>query len=292
MTKPHQPELTIGVPVHNGAAHIVECLENLARQTHRDFEVIIFENMSDDSTKALVEAFCQSDPRFSVQSSSTFLSMFDNFMRAFNGVSGRGRFFALRAYDDQTSNSYFEKLCETLRDDPDKDLAVGRVQYLAGETCTDARFERTILDRAKWGTFARPFNKINFPASWFYGVYRAQGAHRIFEALTAYPNMWAGDRLIVLSYLFEGKLAFVEDAVFRCRQGSASYEKYAEKGVWNKLRARKKYFDYIWAFRDGLRMQPRFSSLAFFTLCYKTSASDTAHSIERIVKELLRRRPA
>lgn len=58
------PRITIGVPVYNGVTLIGECLENLACQTHRDFEVIISDNASTDGTTEICAAFCEYDRRF------------------------------------------------------------------------------------------------------------------------------------------------------------------------------------------------------------------------------------
>ncbi len=289
------PLLTIGVPVHNGENHIIECLENLANQNHQNFEVLVFENKSTDDTEQMVRDFCEKDTRFILYSSPEFLSMFDNFLRAFKGASNRGDFFALRAYDDFSSADYFDLLTKALIEQPTKALATSSVQMFEHSDGFGKAIEPKelavdvqILLPENWGAFDRPFKRIVFPASWFYGVYRSSSSQTIFDALRNYPNMWAGDRLIVLCYLFAQKLAFVSAATFFCRSGSASYENYTEKGVARKIRARTRYFKNIWPHHVALRKKGDFSSWAYFMLCYKTSASDTTYSIENIIKSVLR----
>ena len=288
------PSLTIGVPVHNGAQYIIECLTALSKQSHSNFEVLVFENKSTDGTDHLVQGFCAADPRFKFFPSDEFLSMFDNFMRAFRGVSGRGEYFALRAYDDLSNDDYFEKLTDELAQRPDCGLAASTVQLFEDSdgACHPIeprilKVDAQILKPENWGRFERPFKRITFPASWFYGVYRSSMSQNIFDALTTYPNMWAGDRLIVLKYLFTESLVYVPKTTFFCRTGSASYVHYTEKGIWQKIKARSRYFRAIWEYRHGLSEDIEFSSFAYFALCFKISASDTTYSVENIIKMVL-----
>ncbi len=288
------PQLTIGIPVHNGATHIAECLNNLAKQTHLDFEVIIFENKSTDGTDRVVKDFCKKDSRFSISESETFLSMYENFLRTIKAISGRGTYFALRAYDDETSLDYMKSLTDALIKNPKKNLAVSDVCFFdevdeMGIIINPRKVpvNYNIIERKYWGTFSRDFKKIMFPASWFYGVYRSGISNTIIETLTTYPNMWAGDRLIVLKYILNQQLIHVPNTIFYCRTGSASYEKYTEKGILNRIKARQKYFKEIWKYKTQVLDHKRYFNLAYFMLCYKTSAHDTTYSIEKLLKSAL-----
>lgn len=163
--------------------------------------------------------------------------MFDIFLRACQQVLDRGDLFALRAYDDFSPTDYFDHLTNALIEHPNKALATSSVQLFEDSDGSGDAIEPKelavdvqILSQENWGTFKHPFKRIVFPASWFYGSYRSSSSQIIFDALHNYPNMWAGDRLIVKSYLFAHKLAFVSEATFFCRSGSASYENYSEKG--------------------------------------------------------------
>ncbi|HAK64115.1 MAG TPA: glycosyltransferase family 2 protein, partial [Alphaproteobacteria bacterium] len=45
-----EPAISIGVPVYNGAAHLAQALQSLLSQSFGDFEIIISDNCSSDST--------------------------------------------------------------------------------------------------------------------------------------------------------------------------------------------------------------------------------------------------
>tara|TARA_B100000768_G_scaffold181874_1_gene207065 strand:- start:44 stop:919 length:876 start_codon:yes stop_codon:yes gene_type:complete len=283
-----KPELTIGMPVHNGESHISKSLECLARQTYGNFKVIVFENQSTDNTLEIIKVFCEKDKRFSVIPSKSFLSALDNFKRAFKHISKDTDFFALRAHDDYSSDSYMEILCETLIEHPNKDLSVSSVKFVNSHGNKDALINASILEDRLWTTFKRPFSRIQFPASWIYGVYRSNSIDKIFETLEYYPNAWAGDRLVVLNYLFDRKLIFAPKAIFRCTLGSDSYSLYSEKSLSSKIKARIRYFQFVWSCRSRLDINSFYAYSAFFALCFKTSARDTNHTFETILKSYFR----
>ena len=58
------PAVTIGVPVYNGDALLDECLQCLAAQTFRDFEVLVYDNASTDRTASIAQSWAARDARF------------------------------------------------------------------------------------------------------------------------------------------------------------------------------------------------------------------------------------
>ena len=57
-------QVTVGVPVYNGADFLDKSLACLRDQTYRDIEVLIFDNCSEDATGEIAQSFCAADPRF------------------------------------------------------------------------------------------------------------------------------------------------------------------------------------------------------------------------------------
>jgi glycosyltransferase involved in cell wall biosynthesis len=55
------PKVSVVLPVYNVAAHISSTIESLLKQTFRDFELLVLDDCSTDSTVAQVQAF--TDPR-------------------------------------------------------------------------------------------------------------------------------------------------------------------------------------------------------------------------------------
>lgn len=61
MTRP--PRLTIGLPVYNGERYLAQSVESLLGQSYRDFELIISDNASTDSTADIAAGYARADPR-------------------------------------------------------------------------------------------------------------------------------------------------------------------------------------------------------------------------------------
>lgn len=61
MTK--APRLTIGLPVYNGERYLAESVEALLGQSYEDFELIISDNASTDSTADICTSYVKQDSR-------------------------------------------------------------------------------------------------------------------------------------------------------------------------------------------------------------------------------------
>ena len=51
------PEVSVIVPLYNAEKYIAECLESLLAQTFKNFEVIVVDDCSTDSSCAIVESY-------------------------------------------------------------------------------------------------------------------------------------------------------------------------------------------------------------------------------------------
>ena len=58
------PMLSIIIPVHGVERYVSECLGSIQRQSLKDFEVILIDDVSPDQSAKVVESFCDRDPRF------------------------------------------------------------------------------------------------------------------------------------------------------------------------------------------------------------------------------------
>ena len=55
------PTVSIGVPVYNGARFIGQMLDSLLAQTFTDFEIVVSDNASTDSTVDIVRRYAAND---------------------------------------------------------------------------------------------------------------------------------------------------------------------------------------------------------------------------------------
>lgn len=62
----NSPKISVIVPAYNAADFIEECLNSLAKQSMDDFEVLVVDDGSKDSTAEKAKKFSDKDPRFKV----------------------------------------------------------------------------------------------------------------------------------------------------------------------------------------------------------------------------------
>ncbi len=58
--------ISVIVPVYNAEKTLQRCLESIAAQTYQDFEVLIVDDGSCDSSLSICQAFSNKDSRFKV----------------------------------------------------------------------------------------------------------------------------------------------------------------------------------------------------------------------------------
>ena len=115
------PEITVLMPVHNGAAHVREAAESILSQTFRDFEFLVVDDASDDRTVEILESL--GDPRLRLVKSRERL----RFSGALNlGLDqSRGEWIARMDADDIALPDRLARQREFLRARPEIGLCGG-----------------------------------------------------------------------------------------------------------------------------------------------------------------------
>lgn len=244
--KNEAPEIIVGVPVHNGGEHLERCLSSLAQQTFPSFRVIIFENMSTDKSLKIAEKFCNSDDRFSILKSQKLLPMLENFYRAINHCANHAPFFCLRAHDDYSDPNYLEALHSSLKNNPEKTIAVPRVvQIKTDGSLKTVEVNELMQDTRAFIKAAKKGEYWKFPGSWYYGLYRGvKAAETLISAHKHFNSPWSSDRYAILNFLLRDELIINHGTKFYCQLGSNS-KSYMEKTVMARLKFRAKYFQSV-----------------------------------------------
>lgn len=98
----NQPLVSIGVPVYNGAEHIIEALESISKQIYLNFECHIINNASKDNTRKLVEEFIENknDKRFFLHNYDEFADIISNWNRTVTHIVPEAVYFKVVQADD------------------------------------------------------------------------------------------------------------------------------------------------------------------------------------------------
>ena len=102
------PTLSIGMPVFNAANTLKEAIDSLLKQTYSDFELLISDNCSDDSTEEICRAFAKRDPRIRYFRQNQNWGAAHNFDFVID--QSRSEYFMWAASDDIWSTNFVERL--------------------------------------------------------------------------------------------------------------------------------------------------------------------------------------
>lgn len=233
----HLPLVSIGMPVYNGATTLEQAIESILTQTFHDFELIISDNASSDSTEEICRRYVAADPRVSYVRQPQNIGAENNFLFVMESASAP--FFMWAAADDVRCPEYVEKNYEFL---------VIREDFVASTMPT--RFAGGVFDPNKMGDRSldneSPAKRVvDFFSGWhanglFYSLFR-------INVLRSCPWLGASflgaDWVIVLYLATRGKLnrlnyGWVELGRHGVSNSGVIYRRY-----------RYSWFDFVFPFR-------------------------------------------
>ncbi len=101
------PLISICVPMYNGEKYLEECLESIKNQTFTDYEVIIVDDGSGDSSLEIAKRYAAGDERFQVHRNEMNLGLVGNWNRCIE--IARGEWIKFLFQDDYLDEEYLEK---------------------------------------------------------------------------------------------------------------------------------------------------------------------------------------
>ena len=127
MEKTKQCKLTIGIPIYNGEKNLREKINSILSQDFDDFELIVSDNGSTDSTKKICEEFLIKDKRIRFFSHEKNLGANWNFNFILNKANGK--YFMWTASDDKILPGFYEKNIEILEKNSNVVCSISQVKY-------------------------------------------------------------------------------------------------------------------------------------------------------------------
>jgi len=115
------PRLSVGLPVYNGANYLAESLEALLGQSYGDFELIISDNASTDSTPDICQHYAQQDSRIRYFRQPRNVGLAPN--HNFAVEQARADLFKWASNDDLYARDLLERCVDALNNNPDVVLA-------------------------------------------------------------------------------------------------------------------------------------------------------------------------
>ena len=148
------PKLTIGMPVYNGELFIKKAIESILDQTFTDFELIISNNSSTDSTEKICQDFIDKDNRIQIHTQKKNIGIHRNFN--FLLSKAKGEYFAWAAVDDYLDNDFMEKNLKILEDNKSVVSSVGKIIPYGVDSLD---IDSTLVDTSVFPKFLKNFIK-------------------------------------------------------------------------------------------------------------------------------------
>jgi glycosyltransferase involved in cell wall biosynthesis len=197
-------QVTVGVPVYNGADFLEKSLVCLRDQTYRDIEVLIFDNCSEDATGEIAQSFCAADPRFRYFRQPENKGCTPNFLDVLEAANSP--YFLWRAADDTSDLNYIETLLALLQRHPERDMAVPKIVG----SLPDGRIKwkhpvSPLIERG--GATGRVAALFLARPAWIYGLFRREAMCRILpEVLAEYQFLLGWDVVTLMPFSFDRKI--------------------------------------------------------------------------------------
>jgi glycosyltransferase involved in cell wall biosynthesis len=153
-------------PVYNEAMHISEMIESLQKQTHRDWELVLVDDGSDDETQNIIRDFSTRDERVRLVHCGKRIGKVRAFNKAYE--ESTGDVIAISGGDDVHPTNAVALRALALVDLPKTELAV--VFFKLCMFSSDPRYDGLTLPRGRRGsrsgpsiTMSRPLAERLFP---------------------------------------------------------------------------------------------------------------------------------
>lgn len=232
-----KPRVSLGMPVYNGERFLRETLDSLLVQTYRDFELIISDNGSTDSTQATCREYAARDPRIRYYREEVNRGAGWNYNRVVE--LARGEYFKWAAHDDLCAPTYLERCVDALDrnpavilaypDDIDIDESGNRVDRKRHSHIPSA-------ERASSPDIALRFRRLvplDYDCEQVFGLIRTD----ILRRTGLIKNYTDSDRTLLGELALYGRFFEVPEPLFYHRHhGGSSGRAHPIKGGWH-LRA-------------------------------------------------------
>jgi glycosyltransferase involved in cell wall biosynthesis/O-antigen/teichoic acid export membrane protein len=210
------PRVSIGMPVHNGERYLREALDSILGQTYGQFELIISDNGSTDSTAAICHSYAAADPRIRYYRNDVNRGGAWNFNRVVS--LARGEYFKWASHDDVCAPDFLQNCVDALDRLPpvvlchprsviiDKDGTV--VEHVGTRLRTDS---------------PRASERFHDLIRIFHGCYQQSGLIRAesLRRTSLIGNYPASDRIFLARLALLGPFVELPDELFQSRRHDA-----------------------------------------------------------------------
>jgi glycosyltransferase involved in cell wall biosynthesis len=293
------PLVSLLIPTFNSALTVADAIESCRQQTFREIEILVYDEVSKDNTREIIQASSRQDERIRYFSSDTNSGP----VRAWRKLlhEARGKYATFVWADDLILPRYVEVLLKSLEENPSQLIAVSNAY---SETLpATVNHDKTIVtgEASRFPLHHFPSGKIKgdvhalgilaavYPVSQICGLWNTEAARDVFDHYIQFENPYGfdfsrhayGNDVSFMSELGlrSGELTVVGEPLVACRASPDSMTVNAHRShKWQY------WLQYVWAIRSAWRrcrsLSPRMDAL-IRVVDDRVSLCDFVYSMKR-----------
>ncbi|WP_280518312.1 MULTISPECIES: bifunctional glycosyltransferase family 2 protein/CDP-glycerol:glycerophosphate glycerophosphotransferase [Streptomyces] len=216
-----RPRLSVVVPFQDVEAYLAECLESIARQSFRDFEVVLVDDGSTDGSVRIAGDFCAADPRFRLVRQHAHGPGHARNVGLRN-THPASEFLAFVDGDDVIPEYAYELLVRTL-EESEADFVSGNVQMMNSTKKWQSPLHKSPMQKNRRGTHITKFDALIYDRTVWNKLFRRSfwDARAIrFPEGVMYEDSWVN----MYAHFSATKVDVISDVVYfwRRREGGAA----------------------------------------------------------------------
>jgi glycosyltransferase involved in cell wall biosynthesis len=201
-------EITVGLPVHNGAQTLARAFDQMQAQTYKDFRMVVSDNASTDDTQRICKDYAARDSRITYRRIDKLIPASENYRGLI--MDANTPFFMWISHDDIWHPTFIEKCLGAIRNRPGVVCVVPRSNIIDNEGRRTLDNDTAPLRGTQAQRMAQFLRKVNDNHR-YYGVFRTEVLQRSFPI-----GEWffAYDWLVVALSTLEGEHEEVPEVLF------------------------------------------------------------------------------
>ena len=259
---PKSPRVGIGLAVYNGERYVGLAIEAILAQTFTDFELVICDNCSTDSTQEICERFAAQDERVRYYRNPKNLGAGPNFDRAFE--LSTGDYFKWAADDDLIAPAFLEKCVAALDADPGAVLCYTQVELIDADGKITASYDpglnQTMSERVS-DRFAAVIIPTHMGTN-FFGVIRRSA----LEGSPLHGKYPGSDQTLLAVLALRGRYILIEEPLFQNRSHEERFSdgiSYKDRAEWYSADNKGKHVYAFWTQYREYHRQVRRHEMSF-----------------------------
>ena len=225
MNKLESTIITIGIPTFNSEDVLSKAIESVLDQTFKNFQLIISDNASTDSTSTICMEYAKKDPRIKYVRQEKNIFAWNNFKILPNDV--KTKYFVWLASDDYWEPTFLEKNIDILELNPNLVGSISEVDFY-GKYAYRYRTNNKTVKHSAVKPFLGDYHKkikllFKTPSSMMYGVYRTEPLQKSLPQ----NSDWRHEYELLIPLLKHGDFHVLDDVLLhRSSNGMSAFSQF------------------------------------------------------------------